>query len=346
MGEAWMELVAFKKSTRRKIAMKTQPSWRLIRLIAVAAILTSCINVVTPSKPNRPPLKVEFAFWWGDFTLLVAKEKGLFEKYGVNVDPVYYESFPQAPADLAAGKIDAGLFSIGDSLTASEHAEVKVVAAYDDGGLNTIVAIPEITSIADLKGKQIGVKVGSPYELFVDEMLHTAGLQASDVVLVNLSAEEIPDAMPDKVQAGFVWEPYTTQLLNKGYKVLFSSAQISSLYPDLITFRASVVKERPADVRAFLKAWFEAVDYRMKNPEETRQIAARYIGVPLDQIQADDQLHIMTLADNQFLYQEKTQDGPRSIYDTAQISVDFLIRIGTLTKQPDLKTIFDPSFHQ
>ena len=317
---------------------------RLMSALMVAVLLVSC-GGKTPAV-NREPLKVEFAFWWGDFTLLVAKEKGFFEKYGVEVEPVYYESFPQAPADLAAGKIDAGLFSIGDSLIASEHSEVKVAAAYDDGGLNTIVAIPEITSVVDLKGKQIGVKIGSPYEIFVREMLRTAGLKTSDVVLVNLSAEEIPSAMPDGIQAGFVWEPYTTELLDKGYHVLFSSEQISSLYPDLITFRASVVRERPEDVRAFLKAWFEAAGYRVKNPEETREIAAKYLGISPDEIQPDDQLRIMTLEDNLMMFQASPSDGSRSIYDTAQISVDFLIGIGTLTRQPDLKFIFDPSFHE
>lgn len=324
--------------------MKTCFVWRLLCLITAVIFLVSCVGV--SPKANRPPLKVEYAFWWGDFTLLVAKEKGLFEKYGVEVEPVYYPSFPQAPADLSAGKIDAGLFSIGDALTASDHTDVKVVAAYDDGGLNTVVAVPEITSIADLKGKQIGVKTGSPYELFVIEMLHVGGLETSDVVFVNLSAEEIPGAMPDKVQAGFVWEPYTTELLDKGYKPLFSSTQISSLYPDLITFRASIVKERPADVHAFLQAWFEAVDYRISHPEETRQIASKYMKVPLDKILVDDQLHIMTFADNQVLYQTEQQKGFRSIYETAQISVDFLIEIGTLTTQPSLGAIFDPSFYK
>ena len=317
---------------------------RLFSLFMLSVVLVSCGN--KPPAINREPLKVEFAFWWGDFTLLVAKEKGFFEKYGVMVEPVYYESFPQAPADLAAGKIDAGLFSIGDVLIASEHIPVKVVAAYDDGGLNTIVAIPEIQTIADLKGKQIGVKIGSPYEIFVREMLKTANLKTSDVVFVNLSAEEIPAAMPDKVQAGFVWEPYTSELLGKGYKVLFSSTQISSLYPDLITFRASVVKERPADVRAFLKAWFEAVEYRNTHVEETRVIAAKYLNVALDEIQPDAQLHIMTLSDNQLMFQQTPTDGSRSMYDTAQISAVFLIDIGTLSQQPDLKTIFDPAYHQ
>ena len=312
--------------------------------VVVVVFLTSCSS--QPQMVSQKPLKVEFAFWWGDFTLLVAKEKGFFEKYGVLVEPVYYESFPQAPADLAAGKIDVGLFSIGDVLIASEHTDVKVVAAYDDGGLNTIVAIPEITSVADLQGRQIGVKIGSPYEIFVREMLHTAGLDTSDVVLVNLSAEEIPSALPDQVQAGFVWEPYTTELLGKGYHILFSSAQISSLYPDLITFRSAVVKERPADVRAFLKAWFEAVEYRMAYPDETREIVAKFLGMSPDEIQADAQLRIMTHADNHMMFQRSPSDASRSIYATAQISADFLIGIGTLTRQPDLNTIFDPTFHE
>lgn len=317
---------------------------RLFSVFLLVVFLASCSS--QPQTVSQKPLKVELAFWWGDFTLLVAKEKGFFEKYGVLVEPVYYESFPQAPADLAAGKIDVGLFSIGDVLIASEHTDVKVVAAYDDGGLNTIVAIPEITSVADLQGRQIGVKIGSPYEIFVREMLHTAGLDTSDVVLVNLSAEEIPSALPDRIQAGFVWEPYTTELLSQGYHILFSSAQISSLYPDLITFRSAVVKERPADVRAFLKAWFEAVEYRIAYPDETREIVAKFLGMSPDEIQADGQLHIMTQADNRMMFQRSPSDASRSIYATAQISADFLIGIGTLTKQPDLNTIFDPTFHE
>jgi NitT/TauT family transport system substrate-binding protein len=146
------------------------------------------------------------------------------------------------------------------------------------------------------------------------------------------------------VQAGFVWEPYTTELVNRGYKVLFSSTQISSLYPDLITFRADVVKERPEDVRAFLRAWFEAAEYRLTHVKETRDIVANFLGMSPDDILPDDQLYVMTLSDNERMYQHSPDDGSRSIFDTAQISADFLIGIGTLSTQPALETIFDPSY--
>ena len=105
-----------------------------------------------------------------------------------------------------------------------------------------------------------------------------------------------------------------------------------------------MIEERPEAVRAFLKAWFEAVEYRNTHVAETQEIAAKYLGVALDDIQPDSQLHIMTLADNQMIFQQTPTDGSRSIYDMAQISVDFLINIGSLSQQPGLKTIFDFSY--
>ena len=107
---------------------------RLFSVFLLVVFLTSCSS--QPQTVSRKPLKVELAFWWGDFTLLVAKEKGFFEKYGVLVEPVYYESFPQAPADLAAGKIDVGLFSIGDVLIASHDACISLCARLSECGLN------------------------------------------------------------------------------------------------------------------------------------------------------------------------------------------------------------------
>ena len=42
-------------------------------LMLSALLLTSCAGAAPTV--SRLPLKVEFAFWWGDFTLLVAKDR-------------------------------------------------------------------------------------------------------------------------------------------------------------------------------------------------------------------------------------------------------------------------------
>jgi NitT/TauT family transport system substrate-binding protein len=150
-------------------------------------------------------------------------------------------------------------------------------------------------------------------------------------------------ALGNEVDAVFSWEPYTTEAVSAGNNVIFSSAQLSNLYPDLITFRSSVVKERPEDVRAFLAAWFEAVDFRMQNPEQASQIIADYFEIPVDQLVPDNELHIMTLADNQAIYKQEAIDNLTSIYDVAKINAEFLLRIGALSKMPDMEQLFDAS---
>jgi ABC-type nitrate/sulfonate/bicarbonate transport system substrate-binding protein len=88
----------------------------------------------SPTPQSYPPLKVEWTDWDGDYTLLVAQEQGFFEKFGVEVEPVYYADFGNSTPDLASHKLDAGLFSIQDMLTASRVTALKMVAVYDSGG--------------------------------------------------------------------------------------------------------------------------------------------------------------------------------------------------------------------
>ena len=92
-------------------------------LLLVTLFLSACGTV--PPKPERPPLVVEYSAWWGDYTLGVAQELGLFEKYGVKVEPVYYEIYSDSFPDMATGKIDAGLFAMGEALTVSDKTKLK-----------------------------------------------------------------------------------------------------------------------------------------------------------------------------------------------------------------------------
>lgn len=319
--------------------MKLQSSRIFFVLAILALVLSACSGGNIASKP---PLRVEYTSWWSDVTILVAKEKGLFEKYGVNVEPVYYENFPQVFTDLPEKKVDGGLLAIGDALVASQTLDLKVVAAYDDGGNNTVVALPEITSVADLKGKSIGAPLGTSYELFVVHMLESAGLTATDVNLVNTDPTEVADHLAnDSIAAGYVWSPD----MAPGNHVIFQKSDAPGLFPDVIVFRADVVNERPDDIRAFLKAWFEAVEYRQTHVEETRQIVSKYTGIPMDQIMgADTAVQIFTLQDNENLFQAESAGGMFSLPQSAKLNADFQTHAGSVTKPIDLNELIDGSF--
>jgi len=333
----------FNKSNSQR---KFQKAWTLLTWVIAAGLSLTACAPARPAKSNLPPLRVEFAEWWGDYTIIIAENQGLFEKHGVAVEILYYVDYSsKALPDFAANKLDAGLFGITDVLNIANATDLDVVAVYDDGGASAVVARPEVTSVADLKGKRIGVSIGTTYEMFVVEMLATAGLTSADVTLLDLEAGDGPAALANKeVDAVFIWGSFAGEALAAGNHVVFSSKQLSNLYPDLITFRASVVEERPEDVRAFLNAWFEAVDFRQQHPEEARQIIEDYFKSTVVKVAPDDGLHLMTLADNQALYKHEKTGNLTPIYDAATTNAEFLLRIGVLDKMPKMEQLFNPSF--
>lgn len=316
---------------------------RMVAVLGVFILFTSCSQSPAPESSENEPLMVEFTAWWGDYTIIIAHEKGLFEKYGVKVEPVYYDTFSLALPDLASGQIDGGLVAIGDAINVARHTDLRVVAVYDNGSFNTVVSVPEISQIKDLAGKRVGVQVGTSYELLISEMLASAGLKMSDVTLVNIDPETVPASLGTTIDAGFVYEPYTTEAINKGNHLLLKSTEFVGLYPDVIVFRGAIVKERGQDIEAFLKAWFEAVEFRQQNPEETRQIIADYFSTSVEEITPDDALEILSLENNYEMFKPETS-AKRSIYQTARLNADFLVQMGVLSVQPDIETLITPAY--
>jgi NitT/TauT family transport system substrate-binding protein len=326
--------------------MKPFPGITPLKIIAalwIFPLLTSCSLSPQQDIEEKEPLVVEFTAWWGDYTIIIAQEKGLFEKHGVKVEPVYYETFSLALPDLAAGQIDGGLFAIGDAINVARHADLRVVAAYDNGSFNTVVSVPEVGQIRDLAGKRVGVQVGTSYELLISEMLASAGLKMSDVILVNIDPEDVPSSLGKTIDAGFIYEPYTSAAVAAGNNLLLRSTEFIGLYPDVIVFRNSVIRERSEDIRAFLKAWFEAVEFRRQYPEEARQIIADYFNMTIEEISPDNTLEILGLQDNYEMFKSET-NSKRSIYRTARLNADFLIRMGVLSAQPDIETLLSPAY--
>jgi NitT/TauT family transport system substrate-binding protein len=320
--------------------MKNRLFPNILLAVLMAIVPTACAQLQQTERTD-PPLRVEFTQWWGDYTLLVAKEKGFFEQYGVEVEPVYYGVYPEIYPDLASGQIDGALIAVGDVINIYNTAPMKVVGLNDDGGADSIVVSPEISSIQDLNGKVVGVLIGTQYELMVAEMLRSVQMSARDVTVVKVNPEDASEALKSgQVQAVYTWEPYLSDAIANGYKVIYPNRHLR-LFPDTIVFNKSIVDNRPDDVRAFLNAWFEAVDYRLQHQGETRDIAAKYLGVSAEEIQPDDNQKLYSVEDNRNLFNPQQEN---SIYKITQITSDYLVSIGTITQLISPDELLDPSY--
>ena len=312
-------------------------------VLLISFVLAACTSATTP-EPERPPLKIAWSLWPGWYPMAIAIEQGLFEKHGVTVEPVFYESYTAQIPDMLAGKMDGALITLSDALLVDSRqpGSIRVVLVNDNSdGADAIVAAPEITAVADLKGKTVGAQLGSFSELLVSKMLETNGLTTADVILVNIEPETVPDAIPHTIQAGHTWEPFTTDAVRKGYHVLFSSAETPGLIVDVLAVQTEAAQTRPDDVRAFNAAWFETLAWWQANPEAGNAIIAEAIGVKPEEVSAEG-VKLFDLNDNQRAFQPGTE--LTSLYVSGQANIDFLISTGGLTRKPDINQLLDPQF--
>jgi NitT/TauT family transport system substrate-binding protein len=333
--------------------MKTKIVRDLALLIIVTVVLfaTGCgLTSPPPEAEKRPPIRMAYIYSAGDYPFLVAKAKGFFDRQGVDVELVALDDASQMLPKFVAGKFDGFDYSgDGPPRLFAKNSNVKVVFFIGFcGGCDEIVARPEIRTIADLKGKKIGVQVGTFGEVLVEAMLKTAGLTTADVQLVNADEKIVVSYLKnDTIQAGHTWEPYGTQAVKEtaGAKIIFSSKQVPRLLPYAMTIRETVLHERPDDVRAFVRAWFQAVEY-MKDPtnaKEVSEIVGKALNVPPEDILHDHD-------DFEFFGAEEAKkafassNGPSLVSSVLQEYVEFLVGIGALRSRPGLEEIADPSF--
>ena len=321
---------------------------RFVSLLLLSIVLVTACNSTTTvtSSPQPLPLRVGYSLWAGHFPIAIAQEKGFFQAQGVKVEPVYSENFLVPLSNFSVNKNDGVAVPLGSVMSKlGQNPEAKIVLVTDQSaGGDAMVVQRDIKSVADLKGKRIGTKLGDFGELFVTKILETKGLSTQDVSLVNIEAEAIPAFLKSgEIQAGQTWEPYLSQAVKSGAKVLFTSKQTPGLIPDVIVFHGNVLRDRPQDVKAFIRAWFQAQDYWKANPEESKAIIAKTLNIKPETISTDG-IKFSTLQDN--LKAFTPGSTTQSLYHTAKFYADFYTRTGGLSAASDIQKLIDPSFVQ
>lgn len=125
-----------------------------------------------------------------------------------------------------------------------------------------------IHTVADLKGKQIGIPRNTIAEFYLGRFLELNGMNVRDVTLVNVQPPQSMDAIADGgVDGVIVWQPYSSQLrarLADGAKPF----PIQSGQPGYGTLacRNDWIRAHPETAKQFLKSLAQAEDYIMRNP--------------------------------------------------------------------------------
>ena len=133
----------------------------------ISVILFSACNPATfNSEPTAPPearqlIPVKVAYISTNGTqavVLYAFEKGLFKKYGLDVKLSYISGGTTALTALLAGDVDFSQ-SAGSTVLSAVIAkqDAVLIAGQFNSYPGSLMALPEIKTMTDLKGKAIGI---------------------------------------------------------------------------------------------------------------------------------------------------------------------------------------------
>ncbi len=319
---------------------------KLLKSVSIF-LITCCLlfacHAPIPIELKRPPLKITCVTFIGNRPAIIAQKKGFFKAQGIDVELRYVDYAQLQAADFSAGKYDGIGFALGGfmSLSATNPDMQTVMVVDETTGADVVVAQSQIKTVADLKGKNLAANLGGFGEVFVTEMLKTANLTSDDVSLVKIDASKIPQGLKSNtIQAGHTWDPYLSEAIKLGGHILFTSKQTPGLILDVVAFRGEAIRERPEDIRAFIRAWLQAVTYWEANVEEGNAIISKALNIPSNTLSLDG-INLTNLEENKKFFESGSS---QSIYKTAKIYADFFIRSGNVTRIPDLKTLFNSSF--
>jgi NitT/TauT family transport system substrate-binding protein len=246
---------------------------------SVAAATPAASAPATPSKPAEPTgpaLKIAYSDWPGWVAWDVGIQKGWFKEAGVNVEFAWFEYVPSMEA-FTAGKVDAVTMTNGDALvTGSSGAPSSCILINDySNGNDMVVAKPGIKSMAELKGKKVGVEVGFVSHLLLLNALKSANLTQNDIKIVNVPTDQTPQTLKSgKVDAIVAWQPNTGQALKEvpGSTAIFTSANVPGIIYDMLCVNPKSLAERRADWSKVAEVWFKIADF-IKDPKTVDEAA-------------------------------------------------------------------------
>ncbi|MBI4740515.1 MAG: NrtA/SsuA/CpmA family ABC transporter substrate-binding protein [Betaproteobacteria bacterium] len=263
--------------------------WRPVVLAAIAALTVSVGLLVFPGTGKTDRLRL--AAYDGDVGALewIAKEKGFFDKAGLDVDITGYASGRETMEAITAGRADVA--------TASEF--VVATRSFTEPGLLILGSICQywnkgligrrdrgVFGAADLRGKRVGVTLRSTAEHNLVVFLAQQGLTLNDVLPVDLPPKEIVEQMGSgEIDAAITWQPHVAAIEKRlGGNASRLPASGADAYLLVLT-RRHLLTEKPAAMEKLLRGLVLAETWVRAHPAEAKAWIGAHFSLDADYVE-------------------------------------------------------------
>lgn len=236
-------------------------------------ICLPCLTSCSDAPSTKESIKIAYLPITHALPVLVQQEQT--DPAAPRVELVRYGSWPELMDALNTGRVDGASVLGVLALKAREQGIDLTAATLAHRGGNVVVAAPNITSAADLKGRTIAIPHRqSSHYLLVTQLLRNAGLAPTDVTLVELTPGEMPAALAQgKVDAYCVAEPFGARAVVMGTgRVL---AHDDDLWPGAVccalVFNGAFARDHAKLAQAYTQSYLHAAKAIADNPEAARE---------------------------------------------------------------------------
>ncbi len=243
------------------------------------------------SEPAADMPKVRVGFQTGDINniTMVAYNEGYFEQVGLDVELSPYSSGGAMVPALAAGEVDITWFFPFPSLTAYATGVDIEVVLLDHAPLTAerLIAGEGIADTASLKGKTIGVTIGTSGHHSLLAALDQAEIAQDEVTLVNLKPSEMAAAFSaGQIDAAWTWEPAAGKLNELGGTDIATAKSVGAYAVALWAVRTEFAEANPEVMQKFMEAWDMAQQDYLADPAAGQTWEAERLNLTADEFGA------------------------------------------------------------
>ncbi len=248
--------------------------WALVSLLVLLAA-TAAAQELKRITMGYPSLAFTQSHIW------VAKEQGLYKKYGLDVDPIFLRGGQVATQALAAG--EPPIVNVGTVIQANLTGyNLVLIASMENKFYQLVFVRPGITNLEQLKGKKLAISgFGSITHYAAQILLKHLNLEVNkDVVLVpgGPDAERLGAMSAGTVDASF-FNLSTAPIARKmGFVDLLQIADLGVEVQGngLATSRAYLKTNRDT-VKNAMKGYLEGIHFIYANKAESQKVFAKYM---------------------------------------------------------------------
>lgn len=234
---------------------------------------------------SEPPLRIGTNVWPGYEPLYLARERGYLDRDRVQL--VELLSASEVIRAYRNGALDVAALTLDEVLLLRDSGvDAQVLLITDSSyGADAILA-REGETVADLKGRRVGVETSALGAYVLSRALSLGGLSAGDLEIVPLEVNHHEEEfLGGRVDAVVTFEPIRSRLLAAGAQEIFNSQAIPDEVIDLLVVRSEVAEKRPEQLAYLLDAWFDGVEYLKRDPEQAHKLMSARLGIAPEQVE-------------------------------------------------------------